>query len=576
MATCREPLRPTPDPLSDFKECTVHRPTRILVTLALLTTLALPAPARAQSTPPKVQVVLKSADAVLKDIKLLLDLTSKNEQKQWNNVKDVIETFLFGIDPKKPVAITVILDSKEEAFHFVLPVSNLKDFIADNLEGFGYTVRKIGPTLYRLSENKKVLAFMRYQKGYATIDVSRNQVNAIFNPAAATAALLAKQQTLSATIKNSADGQEARRDKIVEIKKNLLAAIKPRKSETREQMALRRELVELQWGEAGRFFAESEALSLGFRIDPKTKQAHMDIDLVALPDTGLEKAVHKLANTPSHFANVARADDSILSFRINHPLDAFSRTGLQAVLAAIQQAGQAEIARTASATDAQKDASNTTLNTVVTVIQSTLAKGLLDAFIQVTPTATGAHVMVAGIRTHQGQQLRAALVALPNSTEPTNVQLDSETIGDVTIHVVTVPAKLRADFASIFGEATTLLVGTSDNAAWCAAGPGALEALKAAINEQAAQPAPDKVDPTFFDLAIKLRPWIQALDKRMGTEGEVDDRKLAIKAFAGGQDTLELKLQRVDNRVVGRTTLGTGVLRFLGKKVAEFSKENFE
>jgi len=553
----------------------VHRPTRILVTLALLTTLALPAPARAQSTPPEVKIVLQSTDAALKDIKLLLDLTSKVEQKQWINVKDVIETFLFGIDTKKPVSINVILDSKEEEFHFVLPVSNLKKFIANNLEGFDYTVRKISPTLYRLSENKKILAYMRYQNSYVTIDGNRNHVNAVFNPTAATAALLAKQHTLSATIKNSADGQDARRDKIVEIKNNLLAAIKPRKNETREQIALRRELTELLWGEAGRFFAESEALSLGFRIDRKTKQAHLDIDLVALSDTDLEKAINDLANTPSHFTNVSRADDSILSFRINHPLDAFRRTSLQAVLAAIQQASQAEIDRTASATDAQKANSKTALNSVVTVIQSTLAKGLLDAFIQVTPTATGAHVMVAGIRTHKGQQLRAALVALPNSTAPTNVQLDSETIGDVTLHVVTVPAKLRADFASIFGDATTLLVGTSDNAAWCAAGPGALEALKAAINEQADQPAPDKSDPTFFDLAIKLSPWIQALDKRMGTKGEVSDRKLAIKAFAGGQDTLELKLQRVDNRVVGRTTLGTGVLRFLGKKFAEFSKENF-
>ncbi len=90
MATCRESIRPTPDPLSDFKECTVHRPTRILVTLALLTTIALPATARAQSAPPKVKVVLQSADALLKDIKLILDLTSTTEQKQWDNINDII------------------------------------------------------------------------------------------------------------------------------------------------------------------------------------------------------------------------------------------------------------------------------------------------------------------------------------------------------------------------------------------------------------------------------------------------------------------------------------------------------
>ncbi len=576
MATCPETIRPTPDPLSDFKECTVHRPTRILVTLALLTTIALPATARAQSTPPKVKVVLQSADALLKDIKLILDLTSPAEQKQWANIKGIIDTFLFGIDQTKPIGFTITLKEGDDDYYLALPITNLKEFISDNLGGFDITARKITTSSYKLLEQKKPVGYMRYQKRYVTIDVDRTAANAVFNGPVAAAALLAKQHSLSATVKNKPDEIEGRRAAFTKVKTNLLAAVKPRTNETPEQLALRRETLALQLREGERFFAESETLSLGFRLDPKTKQAHLDINLAALPDTDLDKAINELANTPSHFANVSRADDSILSFRINHPLDAFRRASLQSVLAATQKAIQANIAGTASATDAQKAASNTALNTVVTVIQSTLAKGLLDAFIQVTPTPAGGNVMVAGIRTNQGQQLRAALVAIPDSTEPTDVQLDSEKIGDVTLHVVTVPAKLRADFASIFGDATTMLVGTSDNAAWCAAGPGALEALKAAIDEQAAQPAPDKADPAFFDLAIQLGPWIQALDKRMGTAGEVDDRKLAIKAFADGQDTLELKLQRVDNRVVGRTTLGTGVLRFLGKKVAEFSKENLE
>jgi len=37
-----------------------------------------------------------------------------------------------------------------------------------------------------------------------------------------------------------------------------------------------------------------------------------------------------------------------------------------------------------------------------------------------------------------------------------------------------------------------------------------------------------------------------------------------------------LQLRREGNRVVGHTTLGTGILRFLGKKMAQFSKDNFE
>ena len=52
--------------------------------------------------------------------------------------------------------------------------------------------------------------------------------------------------------------------------------------------------------------------------------------------------------------------------------------------------------------------------------------------------------------------------------------------------------------------------------------------------------------------------------------------EVTIAAFAEGHDTVELRLSRKGPRVTGRISLGTDILRFLGKKLAEFSKENFE
>ncbi len=553
------------------------RPTRILYSLVLIFALALPGSIRAQDAAPRVKITLKSANQVLADLKLLSDLTTKAEQKQWENIEAIIETFLFGIDPKKPIGVTVIFNGVEEEIGFALPISNFKEFVNDNLGGFDIDVRKIGTSLYRLSERKKTLAYMRYQKRYATIDVKRTGVKAVFLSNKATAALLAKNHSMAATIKNKAGGVAARRKSFGLIRKNLMAAVKIRKNETAEELALRKDVLDFQLGEAERFVAESESLALGFGLDPKTKQATLDIDLVALPNTELDKSIRGLGVTPSHFAGVPRDKVSILSLRVNHPLDTFRRASLQLVLAATQKAAQTEISRTPSVTDAQKAASTKALNSLVAVVKTTLAKGLLDGFVQVRPAQGGANVLIAGIRTDQGKQIRDALVALPMSTVPTDIDLDTEEISGISIHVVTVPAKLKGDFAAIFGNEKTLLIGTSNNAAWCAAGPGALKALKDAITAQA-KPAPnkDKASPLVVDLAITVGPWIKALHRRMGTKGDVEDRKLAIKAFAQGQDTVTLQLRREGNRVVGHTTLGTGILRFLGKKMAQFSKENFE
>ena len=76
--------------------------------LSLLPAL-LPADATAQDTSPSVTVVLSAPAELLADLKFLLDLAPEKERAQWENVKEVLETFLFGIDPTKPIGVEVLL-----------------------------------------------------------------------------------------------------------------------------------------------------------------------------------------------------------------------------------------------------------------------------------------------------------------------------------------------------------------------------------------------------------------------------------------------------------------------------------
>ena len=551
------------------------RPTRILSSLLLLLSLAVPRPVQAQESAANVTAVLHSANQVLVDLKSILDLTTKSEKKQWENIEGIIETFLFGIDRKKALGIKVILDGDEERFQFALPLTSLKEFIDENLGGFEITSRRVGPGLYKLSEQKETLAYMRHSKGYVSISEHRAEVAAVADPRRAMAELLAKKYSLAATISNSSSQQAARRKSFGPIRANLLAALKAKKGESEDDLALKKTLLAFELGEAERFLVESRSLTAGFRIDPETTQATLDIDLTAIAGSGLDMTIQGLSTTPSHFAGIPRTKTAILSGRIHHPLDSFRRTGLQGVLSAARNAIHGDIQRKNAATADEQAASTTVLDTVVAVIQSAVAKGLLDGFIEVQPATGGVNVMVAGIRTVEGERLRTALAAVPNSTFATSVTLDSTEAGDVTIHEVGVPADLQSDFAVLFGDSQSVLVGTSADAAWCAAGPGALDALKAAIASHSA-PADAQADPVFVDLAVKVGPWLKALDNQLGADEGLADRQLALKAFAKGKDTLQIQLRREGKRVLGRTTIGTGILRFLGKKIAEFSKENFE
>ena len=554
----------------------MSRPIRLLafgLTLSFLFSQV--AEIQAQNSSPQINVVLQSADKALADLKLLSDLTTKTEQKQWENIHDIIQTFLFGVDTKRPATLSILLDQKEERYRGTIPISNFKEFQAENLGGFEIKTRKLATSLYRLGDKTGTLGYLRYKSRNAAIATERRDVTKVVAPAKQMASLLAKNYLLAASIRNRATGQAARRKAIATIRTNLVTAMAQKKDETPEDFALRKQLLLYVMQEAERFFVESSALTMGLTIDHTAKQARVDLDLGSLPDTTLSGSIQQLSAESSHFASVSPPDDAILSARINHPLDQLRRTGLQAVLDASRTAIKKDIQENSTATDSQKAASTKLLEIILAVIQSGLQKGILDGFIDVHPAANDNHTLVAGIRTIDGTRLQQALAVLPDSTLKLSVKIDVEKSEDVTVHSVSVPARFHDDFKVLFGDSNTIFVGTSDNAAWCAAGPGALKALRSAIAAQK-ETRDGPVNPVFVDLAVKVGPWLKIIDQHLGTKGEAADRKLALAAFKQGGDTLQLQLKRTEETVKGQTTLGTGILRFLGKKMAEFSKENFE
>jgi len=556
--------------------------------LSLLPAL-LPADATAQDTSPSVTVVLSAPAELLADLKFLLDLAPEKERAQWENVKEVLETFLFGIDPTKPIGVEVLLGGEVEQFRFILPISDFTEFREDNLGGFEIESIKVANGLYRLRDaDQQTIGYMRYANGYAVIGEKRADVQKAPPAVKTLSRLVARKFDIAVELRNKPAGQAGRRQTFSKTRDNLLAALKQAEDESLEDLQVRRQLLGVQLDEAERFFVESGELLLGLTIDRREGQIAFDLDLAAIPATSLAGSIEKLATTPSHFAAVKPPADSILSSRINHPLDDFRREGLGGVVAMVGPAAKARIDRRVAGTPAQKNAEKQFVDLALAVVSDTVKDGLLDGFVDLRPVTGGKHVLVAGLRTSRGGRLRDALALLPMTTLKQPVKLDVATVGDVAIHSTGIPEEYRADFELLFGPEAILYVGTSDKAVWCAAGPGAREALEASIKAVASsEPAPAR--PEFFDLMVQFGPWFQLLDRRGAEAGEsalgkliLEDlfdpeiRKLAIESFKQGQDKLHLQMKRNDDRIVGRAILGTGVLRFLGRLIAKFSEENLE
>jgi hypothetical protein len=94
-----------------------------------------------------------------------------------------------------------------------------------------------------------------------------------------------------------------------------------------------------------------------------------------------------------------------------------------------------------------------------------------------------------------------------------------------------------------------------------------------------------KVSP-WVELIQKLRPVqadpkIQQVSQKTGDKKKIkvdrgELRKMALSAFAAGDDVVTLQLVRAGANVEGSLQVQPGILRLVGKLVAKFSRENVD
>ena len=154
--------------------------------------------------------------------------------------------------------------------------------------------------------------------------------------------------------------------------------------------------------------------------------------------------------------------------------------------------------------------------------------------------------------------------------------MEVEKVGEASIHKVHVLADDKI-FTEEFGEDRFVVVATSPEAVWYAAGDKAIDRLKAALETE---PSEEGVE-QFFEIKMRLATFVD-LRERMAAEEESDDeddgkfRAMAIEAFEAGDDRFMATLSRDEADVVGSMSVETGIMRLVGKLIADFSKENLE
>jgi hypothetical protein len=580
--------------------------------LACAAALASPiSAARAQNGLPRVTVSIKNADEAWADLEAVIKLGNAVEQKQLPVLKDYLDVFLIGVDRRRPLRIDLIMGAKVDRYITSVPIADFKKFKDSNLYDLGYDIKYERQTnhLYKITLKKGFSGYMRYLNGYATIaelreevpDPPKDEKEPLPDPTNEIEPLVSKYDA-AVWGRNVAEGQDNRQSRFDSDRKQLLAEMKPLKDETPSDFGIRKAMYEASLDELGRIYAEGKELILGWILDGGTRQGRWDVEMVPLSGTSLDASVKLIGAKPSRFANVARSDSSILSGRVNTEVDDVRKTYLLRIAAALRAGARADAATKTDLNESQRAKRIEISDKVIEMLEAGVNAGIADGFVEVHPNPSGKNTLLFGSQAVEGNKVVEILKLVPEAAPNQSVENNVDREGGVSIHKVVFSSERHPDFARFFGG-TELYVGTKDDAVWCTAGENALPELKEAI-KKVAEPPTDEARNRFLSLLVKMGPWVELRDQSAGAKraappapksqkasgkkkgpalsdllqpgGSPKVRKLALEAAKAGDDTFEVQLDRSGDQVVGFLHANTGILRFAGKLIADFSKENLD
>ena len=561
---------------------------------------------------PEIHAVLSSGDELNADLKFMCELAGAQGVRGWKLLESFLAEIYGGTDTIKPAIFDVLLSptGTEVRAYFpllVIPGKSLGEKFMRNLDGIGIKPgKKHVANFYPLGGGDKEIpgsAFNGHLRilpapiNYAVIAKKKLTLPASLGDPTKdkfVAALLAKKFDLGLMLKNGKADDASIKARVADfqkVKNELLAGLKQTADELPEVFAVQKALLEHNLGELSRFVSESSELTLGWTTDAMKKEARLDFELEAIPNSDLDTSAKLLGQTPGMFSGVPRDKDAIFSGRIHFPLDGFRQTSFLGGLPLFRASTDARVEASKGYTSEQKVARKQARKILFDMLQDGANEGVIDGLIEVSQAAGEKANLVFAMKAKDGTVVKGILEQLPKINDGYKVQFDVEKVGDYVIHTLAIP-DTNEDVELLFGKGTPVYVAAGPKAWWVAIGPKSLEPLKKAIADSAQPNA--ALTNNFLTMFYRVSPWLELVDARRArldakpsdakpTDADLKSnkeravhRKLALDVLKEGKDTIETKLDAKAGRITGSTRFDEGLLKFIGSEIAKFSNETLK
>lgn len=542
----------------------------------------------------KVIVGHPGLGALKADITYLLSLTSPEEKAQEENVLGIIEIMELGLDLNRMFRVDIMTGMNPPGYIISAAYESSGDLL-DNIEGSGYLLKPSGQDLWELLPPDQGWFRILKSEKTAILSFSTPATHALFKqlmlkmakPLPPVANLLQGGANIGVQLTNdaqTANDQKLRRDSFGELRAVAMDALQKRPSESATRFAIRKQLLSVRIDEIERLLVEAASASAKIVMDKKQGHARVLFDATGIADSSFAKSLGLYGKKTDVFASVVRDKGTVSILRANSPIDDMRQENASQVIQLMEEDALDRMKKDAKMSADEKAASEGLVKGVLQVAKDCLALGNLNGFAQTSLDAKGDFITYGAFAAANGSQLDEILMLVAKTGGGNEIKPAVAKIGDVTIHEVTFAKGYFRPFDLIF-EGKSGYIGTSKDVVWIGTGGAAvLEPLKAAIS--------NLKKPADSDVILKIEgnilPWAKRAkrvlesDPEPTSETEKTTRRenlkslgLAVEAFKT-EDDFRFDIKVKDGKAEGEIFVNRGTLRFVGKLLADFSKNNLQ
>ncbi len=556
-----------------------------------------PATAAAQEPHhPEISIAHRGIAQLKTDIKLMLDLATQEEQ-HWENWDGVIELFAFGLDYDRPIRVDVLSGLTPPPFMVYGPYDSVDDLLHENLESADYVPQKVSDTLYELLPPERGWFRVLGAEKYAILTLSTGPTHSLLkqlilkcvNPIPIINQVLRGGANIGVQLVNKAqtqDDQNKRKASFADTRAERMGIQKKRPQETATQFEIRKGLLSVYLDELERLMVEASSGLAQAALDSKTLAAKLTFEGEGIKGTSLANSIDLIGKSIDAFASVKKPADSVLSLRINHPVDDLRKKNVAKMI----ELFRADVESRLKSSDnklsaAEKTASQQVFDGAALVISDVATEGNLNGFVESVPNKAGKFVTWGGMVAKDAKRLDATIALLSKTGEGNSAEIEVASANGVDIHSI----KLRKGFLKIYddiiGNDNEFYIGTSESMVWFGAGPGSLKALTASI-KALKEPSDSNV---VLKIDAELSNWVRRAQEIVKAKPEPTDldqqqvrREVLLRlqqantSLKETDDDIQFEMSVNDGKASGVLKVNTGLLRFVGTQLETFSKNSLQ